>query len=215
MLFYDSFGMNPRMVRFFLHEKGLNPGRVDIDIFAMENRKEPYLSKNPSGQTPAFELDDGTFLGETAAICEYLEELHPNPALIGSNPKQRAETRMWWRRVEINICLPLVYGFYFDEGYEIFKDRTHCPRDAAKGMKERGQKGMQWLDPLLEGREWIAGDGFTMADICLYVYIDAVRDVNQPIPAGCSNLSTWFERVDARPAAKQSFMLKTDFGLVG
>ncbi|MCT2558787.1 glutathione S-transferase family protein [Tsuneonella sp. YG55] len=215
MLFYDSFGMNPRMVRFYLDEKNLKPDRISVDIFGLENRKEPYLGKNPSGQTPLLELDDGFCLSETAAICEYLEELNPDPPLIGSTPRERAETRMWWRRVEINICLPLVYGFYFDEGYEIFKDRTHCPRDAAKGMKERAQKGMEWLDPLLDGRTWIAGDRFTMADICLYVYIDAVRDVNQPMPEGCDNLSGWFHRVQARPAAGKSQMLKTDFGLVG
>lgn len=215
MRFYDSFGMNPRMVRFYLAEKGLDPERVSVDIFGMENRRDPYLAKNPSGQTPMLELDDGFHLSETAAICEYLEELNPEPALIGTTPKERAETRRWWRRVEINICLPQVYGFYFDEGYEIFKDRTHCPRDAATGMKERAQKGMQWLDPLLHGRDWIVGDRFTMADICLYVYIDAVRDVNQPIPNCCNNLLAWFKRVHSRTAAKQSVMLKTDFGLVG
>ena len=215
MRFFDSFGMNPRMVRFFLNEKGLNPEKVDVDIFAMENRQEPYLSKNPSGQTPLLELDDGTHLSETAAICEYLEELHPEPSLIGSTAEERAITRMWWRRVEINICLPLVWGFYFDEGYEIFKDRVHCPKEAARGMKEKAQKGMQWIDTLLADRKWLAGERFTCADICLYVYVDATRDVNQPIPEGCDNLAAWFERVAARPAAKESFMLKTDFGLVG
>lgn len=215
MLFYDSFGMNPRMVRFYLEEKNLDLKRTSVDVFGLENRKEPFLGKNPSGQTPMLELDDGFCLSETAAICEYLEELHPEPPMIGRSPRERAETRMWWRRVEINICLPLVYGFYFDEGYEIFKDRTHCPRDAAKGMKERAQKGMEWLDPLLNGHQWIVGDRFTLADICLYVYVDALRDVNQPIPDGCDNLSGWFGRVSARPSAGQSQMLRTEFGLVG
>ena len=215
MKFYDSFGMNPRIVRFFMLEKGIELDTDQVDIFAMENRREPYLSRNPSGQTPLLELDDGTDLAETGAICEYLEERHPSPALIGSNAEERAITRMWWRRVEINICLPMLYGFYFDEGYEIFKERTHCVPEAAPGMKERGVKGMQWLDRLLKDETWLAGNRFTVADICLYSYIDAVREVNQPIPAGCDRLSAWFERVGKRPAARDSVSQKLEFGLVG
>lgn len=215
MKFYDSFGMNPRIVRFFMIEKGIKVETDQVDIFTMENRKEPYINRNPSGQTPMLELDDGTDLAETGAICEYLEELHPQPALIGSTAKERALTRMWWRRVEINICLPMLYGFYFDEGIEIFRERTHCIPEAAGGMKERGRKGMQWIDNLLTDGKWLVGGRFTVADICLYSYIDAVREVNQPIPEGCDRLANWFDRVAQRPAAQESMSQKLEFGLVG
>lgn len=215
MRLYDSFGMNPRIVRFFLKEKGLDVEKVDVDIFGMENRREPFLSRNPSGQTPLLELDDGTNLAETGAICEYLEELHPRPPLIGATPEERAVTRMWWRRVEINLCLPMVWGFYFDEGYEIFRERTHCDPKAAPAMKDKARKGMQWVDGLISGERWLAGDRFTVADICLYCYIDAVCEVNQPIPEGCDRLRRWFDRVGEREAAGASIAQKLEFGLVG
>ena len=215
MKFYDSFGMNPRIVRFFLLEKDIELDREEVDIFAMENRRDPYLRRNPSGQTPLLELDDGTPLAETGAICEYLEEMHPEPALIGSNPEERAVARMWWRRVEINICLPMLYGFYFGEGLEIFRERTHCLPEAADGMKVRGQKGMRWLNDLIEDGEWLAGHRFTVADICLYCYIDALRDIGQPIPEGCSKLVAWFTRVGLRSAADASVSQRLPIGLTG
>lgn len=215
MKFYDSFGMNPRIVRFFTLEKGIDLDREEVDIFAMDNRREPHLSRNPSGQTPVLELDDGTCLSETGAICEYLEEKHPEPALIGSTAEERAITRMWWRRVEINICLPMLYGFYFGEGLEIFRERTHCLPEAAEGMKERGRKGMLWLDPLLKDGKWLAGDRFTVADICLYCYIDALKGIGQPIPDGCSKLKAWFTRVGLRPAAGPSVSQELPIGLTG
>ena len=215
MKFYDSFGMNPRIVRFFMLEKGIQLDHENVDIFSMENRREPYLSRNPSGQTPLLELDSGTYLAETGAICEFLEEQHPRPPLIGSSAEERAITRMWWRRVEINICLPMLYGFYFGEGLEIFRERTHCIPEAAEGMKERGRKGMRWLDGLIEDGKWLAGERFTVADICLYCYIDALRGINQPMPEGCSGLEAWFTRVGLRPAADNSVAQKLEIGLTG
>ena len=215
MKLFDSFGMNPRIVRFFLLEKDIELDREEVDIFAMENRREPYLSRNPSGQTPLLELDDGTCLAETGAICEFLEETNPKPSLIGSTAEERAVTRMWWRRVEINICLPMLYGFYFGEGLEIFRERTHCIPEAAEGMKERGRKGMRWLDGLLQDGKWLAGDRFTVADICLYTYIDALRGIGQPIPDNCSKLEAWFTRVGLRPAARTSVSQELPIGLTG
>ena len=215
MKFYDSFGMNPRIVRFFLLEKGLSLDTEQVDIFGMENRREPYLGRNPSGQTPLLELDDGTPLAETGAICEYLEEQNPDPPLIGRTAEQRAVTRMWWRRVEINICLPMLYGFYFGEGLEIFRERTHCIPEAADGMKERGRKGMRWIDGLIVDGQWLAGDRFTVADICLYCYIDALRRIGQPIPEGCPRLDAWFTRVGLRPATRPSISQELPIGLTG
>src|SRR6476620_10148667 len=113
---FDSFGLAPRMVRFFLLEKGLNIPRYEIDLLLGENRDEDFLMLNPSGQTPALELDDGTILAEGPAICEYVEEACEGLALIGDTPLLRAVSRMWWRRVELNICQPMIMGYYFGEG---------------------------------------------------------------------------------------------------
>jgi glutathione S-transferase len=211
---FDSFGMNPRILRFFLLEKGIDIPRQEMNILAAENRQAPYLSINPAGQLPAVELSDGTILAEVPAICEYLEELKPDPALIGRTPEKRAVTRMWWRRVELNICLPMVQAFYFAEGLELFRTRTRCLPDAAEGLKARARDGMRWIDGLI-GDQWLAGDRFTAADICLYCYIDQLCTAGQPIPDECTNLKAWFERVGQRPAAEQSVWKEQPMGMRG
>src|SRR5579864_4823615 len=94
MKLYNSIGPNPKAVRMFMAEKGIELPKVEIDIRGGENRREPYLEKNPSGQCPALELDNGVVLAEITAICEYLDELYPKNSLIGATAEQRAETRM-------------------------------------------------------------------------------------------------------------------------
>ena len=214
MRFYDSFGMNPRTIRFYLIEKGIDLPRHEVNILAADNRKSDYLKLNPAGQTPALALDDGSIIGETVAIVGYLEEKHPTPALIGSTAEERAKTMMWWRRAEINICHPMVQGFYYAEGLDLFSTRIRCLPEAAAGMKERARDGMRWLDGLLTG-EWLAGDRFTVADICLYCYIDQLCDAGQPIAIECKNLHAWFRRVGARPAAEPSIWKERPMGMRG
>lgn len=213
-LLYDSFGMNPRTVRFYLIEKGIDLPRREVNILQAENRESDYLKRNPAGQTPALELDDGSVISETPAIIEYLEEKHPEPPLIGRTAEERAVTRMWWRRVELNICQPMVQGFYYAEGLEIFRTRIRCLPEAAEGVKERARDGMRWIDGLLAG-PWLAGDRFTVADICLYCYIDALRRIGQPIPEGCPRLDAWFTRVGLRPATRPSISQELPIGLTG
>ncbi len=215
MKLYNSFGMNPRIVRMFLLEKGLSLNTEDLDLFGAENRQQPYLSKNPAGQTPALELDDGSVLSETSAICEYLEEANPSHPLIGATAKERAETRMWLRRVEINICHPMVQGFYYSEGYELFKDRLRCLPEAAEGMKAKARDGMAWLEAQLQDGKWICGDRFTLADICLYTYIDLLAPTGQGIPDNLPKLRAWFSRVSARESAETSLFPGGPEGLRG
>ena len=200
---FDSFGIGPRIARFFLLEKGIEIPRYEVDIMLGENRDEAYLKLNPSGQTPALELEDGTVIAELPVICEYVEEASPGRPLIGATALDRAVARMWWRRVEMNICQPMIHGFYFGEGLEMFRTRTRCIPEAAEGMKERGRDGMRWLDELLTG-QWIAGTTFTVADIFLYGYLDQLADKGQPIPDDCVRLRAWLERVAERPAAEMS-----------
>ena len=134
---YDSFGMNPRTLRFFLIEKGLELPIHEMDILGAENRRPAYLDVNPAGQMPALQLTDGTILSETPAICEYIEELVPSPSLIGRTPEERAVTRMWWRRVELNVCVPMVQAFYYSEALDLFKGRFRCLPEAAPGLMEK------------------------------------------------------------------------------
>jgi glutathione S-transferase len=203
MKLYQSIGPNPRAVKMFIAEKGLDIERVDIDLPGGENRKPAYLARNPSGQTPALELDDGTYLAEIIAICEYLEETHPSPPLIGTTPAERAETRMWTRRVDLRVCEPMANGFRFAEGLGMFKDRVLCAPEAAPALKAMARDGEQWLEGQLQG-PWICGARFTLADILLFAFIEFGAQVGQPLDPGFGKLSAWAARVKARPSAAAS-----------
>ena len=204
MKLYNSLGPNPRLVRMFLLEKGVDVPCEEVDIMAGENRRAPYTDKNPGGQMPSLEFDDGSVLAETVAICEYLEEKHPEPALIGSTPEERAETRMWTRRVEQRIVFPLTDGFRYGEGLAMFKDRMRTIPQAADDLKALAQEGLAWLDGLIAGRDYIAGDRLSLADIVLYAFLDFGAGVGQSPDPALKNLAAWLERVGARASAEAS-----------
>jgi glutathione S-transferase len=200
MKFYNSIGPNPRVVKMFMAEKGLDIPRVEVDLMAGENRKAPFLEKNPAGQLPALELDDGAVLAEILPICEYLEEIHPAPPLIGTSAEERAVTRMWTRRVDLNVCEPMANGFRFAEGLGMFKARLRCIPQAADDLKATAREKLAWIDGLIAGREWIVGDRFTLADILLFGFLEFGAQVGQPLDAANQNLTAWQARVAARPS---------------
>jgi len=204
MKIYDSFGPNPRALRMFLLEKGLDIPTVTVDLLGAENRRAPYTDRNPGGQLPALELDDGRTIGETVAIFEYLEEKHPRPALIGTTAEERAETRMWQRRIELKITEHLYNGFRFAEGIELFKPRMRVLPEAAEGLKATARDNLAWLDALLRGHDFIVGDRFTIADIILYNALDFGGSVGQPLDKALANVGAWYARVGARPSAAAS-----------
>jgi len=202
MKLYNSRGPNPRVVRMFMAEKGIDIPREEIDIMAGVNREADYLKVNVSGQCPALELDDGAILAEITAICEYLEETQPEPALIGTTAEERAETRMWVRRVDLNICEPMGNGFRFSTGIKMFENRMRCLPEAAAGLKDIAQDRLKWLDGLLEGNSFIAGDRLTLADILLFGFVDFFAGVDQPIDPELKNINAWHGRMKARPSAE-------------
>ena len=204
MKLLNSFGPNPRMVRMFISEKGIELESLEHDLMGGENRKTPYTDKNPGGQMPALELDDGSVLAETVVICDYLEELYPSPALVGSTAQERAETRMWTRRIEQKITENMYNGYRYSEGLERFKDRMRCLPEAADGLKAAAQDGLAWLDALMDGKEYVCGDRVTIADLVLYCCTDFAAGVGQSIDSSLRNISAWFARIDARPSAKAS-----------
>jgi glutathione S-transferase len=203
MKLYQSIGPNPRVVKMFIAEKGLDIPRVEIDLLGGENRQPTHLARNPSGQTPTLELDDGTCLAEITAICEYLEEKNPDPPLIGRTAEERAQTRMWTRRVDIRVCEPMANGFRFGEGLQLFKDRVHCVPEASPGLKALARNGEQWLEGQFKG-PWLCGERFTLADILLFAFIEFGGTVGQPLDPAFAKLGDWFERVKARPSAAAS-----------
>jgi len=201
MKFYNSVGPNPHVVRMFMAEKGLAVDQTEIDLRGGENRQPAYVAKNPHGTTPALELDDGDILAEITAICEYIDELHPNPPLIGTTPEERAKTRMWVRRIDLNIVEPLANGFRFSAGLPMFKDRMRCIPQAADDLKAQAQDKLTWLDGQIAGHTWIAGERFTLADVLLYCFLAFGAQVGQPLNPDNKNIAAWFERVKARPSA--------------
>lgn len=204
MKLYNSIGPNPRVVRIFLAEKGVELPLETVDLMGGENRKAAYVAKNPSGQLPALELDDGTCLAEITAICEYLEEKHSEPALIGATPEERAVTRMWTRRIDLNIVENLANGFRYAEGLPLFKNRIHVIPQAADDLKAIAREKLAWLDGLCAGNEWICGNRFTLADVLLFAFLEFGASVGQPLDPKLAWLPGWFERVAKRPAVEAS-----------
>jgi glutathione S-transferase len=204
MKFYNSIGPNPRVVKMFMAEKGLDIPREEVNLMAGENRQAPYTAKNPSGQMPALELDDGVVLAEILPICEYLEETHPNPPLIGTNAEERAITRMWTRRIDLNICEPMANGFRFSNGLPLFQNRVHCIPQAADDLKAIAREKLAWLDGLIDGKTYVAGDRFSLADVLLFAFVDFGAQVGQPLDAANKNLTAWKERVASRPSVAAS-----------
>jgi len=201
MQFYNSIGPNPRMVRMFMAERGIEIPRVEVDLLGGENRGQPYMAKNPSGQCPALELDNGTVLAEITAICEYLDEITQGTSLIGSTPEERAETRMWTRRIDLNIVEPMTNGFRFAEGLKLFQNRVHCIPAAADDLKQIAQERLSWLDGHMAGKQFVCGNRFSMADIMLFAFLDFGASVKQPLNPENRNIAGWFDRMKARPSA--------------
>jgi glutathione S-transferase len=202
MKLYNSVGPNPHVVRMFAAEKGIDLELHEVDLMAGANRQEPYISVNPSGQLPCLQADDGTLIAEITAICEYLDEVGSGPSLIGATPEERAVTRMWTRRVDLNICEPLANGFRYSEGLPLFKERMITIPEAAEGLKQIAREKLKWLDGLMDdGREYIAGSSLTLADILLYCMLAFGNSVGQPFDANLTNVKPWFDRLADRPSA--------------
>jgi len=203
MKLYNSVGPNPHVVRMFLAEKGIDIPKVEVDLMKGDNRGAEHLKRNPNGQMPTLELDDGSFLCEILPICEYLEEKHPAPALIGSTPEERARTRMWTRRIDLNVCEPMANGFRFSQGLPLFKNRIYTAPEAADGLKAMAQDRIKWLDGQMgDGRAFVTGDKISLADVLLYCFLDFGGQVGQPLNPDFKNVNAWFARMKARPSTQ-------------
>jgi glutathione S-transferase len=202
MKLFNSVGPNPHIVRMFAAEKGIQLELVPVDLRGGENRKEAHLARNPAGQLPTLQLDDGSYLAEVTAICEYLDEKSPPPSLVGATPEERAQTRMWTRRVDLNIVEPMGAGFRYAEGLAMFKDRITVLPEAADGLKRIAREKLAWLDGQMGDKPFICGARLTLADILLYCFLNFGKRVGQPLDPALGRLGAWYARMDARPSAK-------------
>ena len=181
MKLYNSVGPNPKVVRMFMAERGIEMELEEVDLMGGANRQADYVKLNPAGQLPALELDNGDIIAEITVICEYLEEKEGASSLIGMNAEERAETRMWLRRVDLGIMENLANGFRFSEGAPLFKERMRLIPQAADDLKTLAQEKITWLDGLMEGKEYICGNRFSLADITLFVFLEFWTQVGQAL----------------------------------
>jgi glutathione S-transferase len=198
---YDyAMAPNPRRVRIYLAEKGLELPTVQLDITKAENRTSPFLAKNPLGGVPFLELDDGTVIAESVAICRYFEVLHPEPPLLGTDARDQALVEMWQRRMELELfrnvagCFQNTHAFFAGRIEQVPAYGEVCKRTAAKRLA--------WLDEELAGRPFVAGTRYTIADITALVAIDFGRVVDIRIAPEQKHLARWHEAVSSRPSAK-------------
>jgi len=203
MLLYDSIGPNPKVVRMFMAERGITGIETQkVDLMGGENRQPPYMAKNPSGTLPALVLDNGTVISEITAICEYLDEVAGGgQSLIGATPQERAETRMWTRRIDLGIIEPMTSGFRYSQGLKLFQNRIRCIPQAADDLKALAQDKLAWLEPLVAGRSFICGERLTLADLLLFAFLQFGATVKQPLDPAHRNLTAWYGRMAARPSA--------------
>lgn len=202
MKLYNSVGPNPKVVRMFVAERGIEIDQQDVDLMSGENRQAEYMGKiNPAGTLPALELDDGRVLAEITAICEYLDEKEGASPLIGTTAEERAETRMWARRIDLQILENLANGFRYSEGLPLFKDRIRTIPEAADDLKALAQERISWLDGQMAGKQFVCGDRFSLADILLYCFLEFGEQVGQPLNRDNKNIAAWYDRVKERPSA--------------
>jgi glutathione S-transferase len=198
---YNSVGPNPKVVRMFMAECGMEMDRQDLDLMGGENRQPEFVSKNPTGTSPALELDDGSILSEITAICEYLAEKDGGSSLIGETAEERADTRMWSRRIDLGIVETMTNGFRYSEGLPIFKDRLTTIPHAADDLKGIAQEKLTWLDGQMAGKQFVCGDRFSLADVLLFCFLEFGGQVGQPLNEKNTNIMSWYERVGSRPSA--------------
>lgn len=202
MKLYESPSPNARRVHIFMAEKGLECDRISVDIRAAENLSAEYLAKNPGGRVPMLELADGTCIGESVAICRYMESLQPESSLFGVTGVEAAKVEMWQRRAEINFFLEVAGAFRNITGF--FKDRETCVAEWGQVCAERAPKMLSMFDAQLAQTPYLAGDNFSIADITLAVALDFARMVKVVEVPDLPGIGRWYAEVSARSSFSAS-----------
>jgi glutathione S-transferase len=198
MKLHEAPSPNARRVQVFLKEKGIEaPPSVAVDIRGGENLTEEYRALNPFGRVPVLELDDGTCLSESVAICRYFEGLHPEPCLFGTGPLEQATIEMWNRRAEINYMLPAAAAFRNLTGF--FKDREKVSKEWGAISLETAADALTRFDQVLADRAYLAGEAFSIADITFGVALSFAQSIKLELPFDLPNIARYLEQIAARP----------------
>jgi glutathione S-transferase len=190
---------NPKKVRVYLAEKGIEVPSQQVNIIAGENRQPAFLAKNPMGGLPVLELDDGTFLPESLAIIEYFEELHPSPPMIGTTPLERARVRALERLCELSILGRI--AVVFQNTHPLFAGRVKQSPEAAESAKTALGQNLAVLDAKIGSNPFVAGSKPTIADCTLFAAISFAEFAQVPIDPACKNVHRWYEGFKQRPSA--------------
>lgn len=201
MILHDlSAGMHPRRVRIFMAEKGLAIDRREVDAAGGANARPDFLRLNPLGKLPVLELDDGSAIAESLAICRYLEAMQPLPPLMGRTSQASAHIEMWTLRMDHELSQPIALAFVHSSDF--YRGRVEQVPEVASWARGRALQTMTWLDSELAGRNHIAGEDYTLADIVAQCACVLGKAVGLRIAPEMTHLSRWFAQVSARPTAR-------------
>ncbi|MEQ8589652.1 MAG: glutathione S-transferase [Roseitalea porphyridii] len=192
---------NPRRVTVFLAEKGIEIERVPVDMGQMGHKSAEVTSLNPLQRLPVLVLDDGTALSESVAICRYLEELYPDPPLMGVDARDRAIVEMWTRRVELHLLASVAAAFRHLHPAMKEWEVPQVP-EWGEANKPKATAFLELLDQELADREFVAGDRFTVADITAMIAMDFMKPARIDKPVHLENVMRWYAAVSARPSAR-------------
>jgi glutathione S-transferase len=197
--------MNPRRVRIFLAEKGVEVPVQMIDMTKGENSTPEFLTKNAMGKLPVLELDDGTCITESVAICRYIEAQYPVPNMFGTDPLETARIEMWTRRTEMNFAVPILQ--VFEHLHPFWEGRVKQVKECGELAREKALEKFAWLDGELakrapDERHFLAAGRYTVADITLQSALVVAKACGVRIPEEQAHLTQWFASVTARPTAR-------------
>lgn len=191
---------NPRRLRIFLAEKGVDVPRESVDIMAGEHMTEAYVAWAGQATVPAAELEDGTVITETVAICRYVEALHPEPPLFGKDPLEAATIEMWQRRVELGLLQHVAAIIRHTNPKMAVLEKQIA--EWGEANRPRLQSALRTLDQRLQSSPYLAGTEYSIADITAQVTVDFMRVAREQVPKACAALLAWREKVNSRPSAR-------------
>lgn len=196
----DDPAPNPRRVRLYLAAKGLTLPEERVPLRSGAHKSPEHIARNPAGQVPTLELDDGAHLSETVSICRYLESLHPEPPMFGRTALEQAQVDQWIRRVEFQLMTPV--GMFWRHAHPLTARLLTQHKDFGESNRETVRRSMLWFDRQLAGREWLVTGDYTMADICLQTTVDFAEWIGLAVPEEAEALKAWRQRVAAPERAR-------------
>ncbi|MEL6966405.1 MAG: glutathione S-transferase [Pseudomonadota bacterium] len=200
-LFDGGQAPNPRRVRIFLAEKGMEVPLEPVDMSALGHQSDSIARRNPLKRLPVLELDDGRVLSESVAICRYFEELQPEPPLMGVDAFDKAHVEMWQRRMEMHLLL-LVANVFRHAHPAMAEWEVPQIKEFSEANRSKVMASLDWLNGELSDRAFVAGERFTIADITAMIAVDFMKPARLALADHHGHVQRWYESVKARPSAR-------------